>query len=942
MTPTRDNNREKSFKEAFRQFVEAQLFGREPDIEELVKNYPEFEDRIRQKLEKFHKVDSLFGSIIRADESDFDDPAPGHDLVGRKVGNFQIVEMIGRGGMGVVYLAHDTKLKRSVALKSIPAALAADLTARKRFRREAELLASLNHPNIAVIHDILEEDKSGYLILEYVPGETLADRIIRQPLTLEQALSIGRQVAEAISAAHDKGIVHRDLKPGNIKITPDGRVKVLDFGLAKVPSGEGKSGDITETQPNRMIGTPAYMSPEQIRGGPIDRRTDIWSFGCLLYQMLTGKRPFEGGTVSDTVARIIEREPDWQALPQETPANIRTLLRRCLEKDPHHRLQHIGDAALEISETLHPPTIARPTILHTKLRKMVMLVGAVCIIVLSSVAVWFALTKQPQPSSKEIRLVVLPFENLGPPEDEWFADGMTDEITGRLAGIHGLAVISRQSAIHYKNKETSTSQIAQELRVDYILEGTIQREKPSDPNSRVRIRPQLIRASDDIEVWRQNFDSDMREVFRLQSEVAEEVAQALDITLRKSERKALAYRPTENKKAYEYYLSGKEYYNQHEYRRAIELLEKAVQLDSKFALAHAQLSRTHISLYWTDPNSKTQACLDMAWEAVDKAKKINPNLPEVHLALGHYYYHGHREYEDALDEFDIVLRAQPNNDEALAFTCYVQRKQGKVEEALANIIKASEINPVNRTWAMDIPELLIYLKRYSEALESCDRAIRLYPGYAHPHRVKAWVCLYRDGNTNEARKVLQEASNIIESPETEYVDILTVLDVFDEKYDEALNRLFLSQDFKGPFLPKIFRIALIYEYKRDKKSAIKYYEEARKIYESKPQEGLEDFNRHGLLGMAYAGLGLEKEAIQKAEILEKFRRSVKRDAFYNSEVIILSFIYLLLGDHDKAIDQLEILLLEGSQLSVPFVKNDPTWEPLHNHPRFQKLIQSAN
>ena len=538
--------------------------------------------------------------------------------------------------------------------------------------------------------------------------------------------------------------------------------------------------------------------------------------------------------------------------------------------------------------------------------------------------------------------MVLPFENLGPPEDEWFADGMTDEITGRLAGIHGLAVISRQSAIHYKNKETSTSQIAQELRVDYILEGTIQREKPSDPNSRVRIRPQLIRASDDIEVWRQNFDSDMREVFRLQSEVAEEVAQALDITLRKSERKALAYRPTENKKAYEYYLSGKEYYNQHEYRRAIELLKQAIQLDPEFALAYAQLSRAHIYLYWGRSNSKTQERLNMAWEAVDKAKKINPNLPEVHLALGHYYYHGHREYEDALDEFDIVLRAQPNNDEALAFTCYVQRKQGKVEEALANIIKASEINPVNRTWAMDIPELLIYLKRYSEALESCDRAIRLYPGYAHPHRVKAWVCLYRDGNTNEARKVLQEASNIIESPETEYVDILTVLDVFDEKYDEALNRLFLSQDFKGPFLPKIFRIALIYEYKRDKKSAIKYYEEARKIYESKPQEGLEDFNRHGLLGMAYAGLGLEKEAIQKAEILEKFRRSVKRDAFYNSEVIILSFIYLLLGDHDKAIDQLEILLLEGSQLSVPFVKNDPTWEPLHNHPRFQKLIQSAN
>lgn len=331
----------------------------------------------------------------------------------------------------------------------------------------------------------------------------------------------------------------------------------------------------------------------------------------------------------------------------------------------------------------------------------------------------------------------------------------------------------------------------------------------------------------------------------------------------------------------------------------------------------------------------------MAREAVDKARKLNPDLPEVHLALGHYYYHGHREYERALKEFDIVLKTQPNNDEALAFTCYVQRKQGKVEDALANIIKASEINPTYRVWAMDIPELLIYLKRFSEALDACDRAIRLYPGYPHPHRVKAWVCLRRDGTSNEARKVLQEASNIIESWETEYVDILAVFDVLDRNYDKALERLKFSQDPPGPFLPKILRIALIYEYKHDRKSAIKYYEEARKIYESQTQEILEDFTNHGCLGIAYAGLGDREEAIRKAEILEKFRRSVKRDAFYNPQVEQLAYIYLLLGDHDKAIDQLEILLLEGSQWSVPFVKNDPTWEPLHDHPRFQKLLESA-
>ena len=937
MTATRDNNREQSCKEAFRQFVEAQLFGREPDIEELLKNYPEFEDQIRQKLNRFQKVDSLFGSIVRADESDFGDPAAGHDLVSRKIGNFEIVEMIGRGGMGVVYLARDTKLKRSVALKSIPADLAADSTARRRFRREAELLASLNHPNIAVIHDILEEDTSGYLILEYVPGETLAERIIREPLTLEEALSIGRQVAEAITAAHEKGIVHRDLKPGNIKITPDGRIKVLDFGLAKVPAGEGKGGDITETQPNRVIGTPAYMSPEQIRGGPIDRRTDIWSFGCLLYQMFTGKRPFEGGTVSDTVARIIEREPDWQALPQDTPANIRVLLRRCLEKDPHHRLQHIGDAALEMSETLNTPATTPPV----KSRRIAVIISAAIIVILSGIAVWFALTKQSQPSSKEIWLVVLPFRYHGPAEQEWFADGMTSEITTRLACIRGLRVKSYQTAIQYKNKEIGAQQIGEELNVDYILEGSIQRKRPSDPNSSVRIQIQLIKADDDTHVWAQPYGEDFDDIFVLQTKTAERVAQALDRTLLKSERKTLAFRPTENKEAYEYYLSGKQYYDQRDYKRALEMLEKAVDLDPQLALAYAKLSRVHLYMFWVDID-KTKARIEKAKDAVEKAKEINPNLPEVHLALGHYYYHGLREYERALKEFNNVLKTQPNNDEALAFTCYVQRKQGKIKEALANIIRASDINPLSTQWAMDIPEILIVLERYSEAADYCNRAISLFPDHDHPYRVKAWVYLYWEGNIKKARAIiLQEASKNIESPETVYVDILSILDTFEGNYEAALKRLSLYGDDRGPFLPKVFRQAQLCEFMGKKELARKYYDEARRTYESNIQEGLEGTWLHGYLGIAYAGLGRKKEAIRQAKIAEELH-PVTMDAFYHPLVVILAHLYMMVGDHEKAIDQIEYLLTNPDHWSVPLVKINPTWEPLHDHPRFQKLIQSAD
>ena len=280
---------------------------------------------------------------------------------GRQIGAFRIEQELGRGGAGVVYLAHDTKLDRSVAIKSLPPEVMDNPKALSRFTREARVLASLNHPNIATIYEELEEAEGvSYLVLEYISGQTLAERIAKKPLKLEEALTIALQIAEAVAAAHEHDVIHRDLKPGNIKITEENKVKVLDFGLAKVVSGELTDQQTTITEPGRVIGTPAYMSPEQARGRPTDKRADIWSFGCVLYEMLTATIPFEGETVSDTLANILQTDPDWQALPQITPANIRSLLRRCLEKDPRRRLQHIGDAGIEIHETLNLPAIAPP------------------------------------------------------------------------------------------------------------------------------------------------------------------------------------------------------------------------------------------------------------------------------------------------------------------------------------------------------------------------------------------------------------------------------------------------------------------------------------------------------------------------------------------------------------------------------------------------------
>jgi len=272
---------------------------------------------------------------------------------GAKIGPFRIEQELSRGAMGVVYLAHDTNLDRPVAIKSLPAELLEHSTARTRFEREAKVLASLNHPNVATIYEELQEAEGvGYLVLEYVPGQTLAERIAGARLKPKEALSVALQIAEAVAAAHENGIIHRDLKPGNIKLTPEGRIKVLDFGLAKALGYEAADEDSTITKPGRIMGTPAYMSPEQVRGLETDERCDIWSFGCVLYEMLTGKAPFEGDTVSDTLANILDSEPDWRSLPEATPSSIQVLLRRCLKKDVHHRLHDIADAAIEISETL--------------------------------------------------------------------------------------------------------------------------------------------------------------------------------------------------------------------------------------------------------------------------------------------------------------------------------------------------------------------------------------------------------------------------------------------------------------------------------------------------------------------------------------------------------------------------------------------------------------
>jgi serine/threonine-protein kinase len=945
-----DGNKAGVIDEILTQFVSAYIEGEQPDIERFVEQYPDYEAQVRQRVEGLCEIDSLFRSLVQADDTEFDGPAALHDLTGQKVASFEVQKVIGRGGMGVVYLARDAKLGRQVAIKSVPAELLRSSTARTRLKHEAKLLASLNHPNIGVIYDIIEqEDGIAFLILEYVPGETLGERIAGKPLALDEALAIAQHTAEALSAAHQQGVIHRDIKPGNIKITPANMVKVLDFGLAKTTDSQISGTETTATQPNRIMGTPAYMSPEQVRGSSTDHRTDIWSFGCILYEMLTGQRPFEGDTVSDSIARTLEREPDWGLLPQKTPVTIRNLLRRCLEKDPQQRLPHMKDAVLEIKKASDSIAITPRVTVSPRLRTMIAVAGTVAAIILLAICARLIFPSGPLSTLQGPRLVVLPLENLGSTEDEPFADDITNEMRTCLASIPRLRVTSRYSAMQYRNRERSVRQIAEDLRVAYILDGTILFERPSDPNGPLRISVQLIKAADDTQVWAQAYDSDMRKVLYLPSEVAERVAQALGIKLLEPERNALARQPTENTEARYLYQRGNDYSSRGYQSKsdldiAIDKYKQAVELDDSFALARAKLSQAYSGRYWFHGHNEED--LTMAFEEAKKALKLDPNLAEAHWALGYYYYWGYRDCDQALPHFEIARSSQPNNSRFISAISYAQKWQGKFDQALANIEKAYDLDPLSHTLAAEAGLVCLLMRKYPQAEYYLNRSIRLAPDFPRAYEWKAKLYLRSKGDIEKARDVVDEALRYVKTEDQERLSYLLVdLDVYEGKYQDALDRLdSMLEDANSVDTRHAMLYARIYDYWGNKTRATKYYDDARRALEkleNRLQETPEKAWVYRSLGIAYAGLGLKEEAIQEGRRATELVPVSENPWLGTFPIEDLARIYTMVGEHDAAIDRIEFLLDVHGRMSIPMLRLDPAWKPLRDHPRLKKRIEAG-
>ena len=545
-------------------------------------------------------------------------------------------------------------------------------------------------------------------------------------------------------------------------------------------------------------------------------------------------------------------------------------------------------------------------------------------------------------------IVVLPFENLGAPEDEYFADGITEEITSRVAELRELGVIARTSAIQYKNTEKSIPDIGEELDVEYILEGTVRWEKRPQGESRVRVTPQLIRVSDATHLWTERYDAVLAGVFQIQSDIAEQVASALNITLLDAERSALQSQPTANLEAYDFYLRGNDYSNRSfdsdDYQIAIQMYENAVQLDPEFAIAYANLSLTHSRMYWYRYD-RTQERLNLAKSTVDRAFRLQPDLPEAHLALGYFYYYGHRDYERALEQFAVVQDRRPNASEVHQAAGYILRRQGQWKEAAANLRLAAEFDPRDALLANQLGITYLRMRRYTESEHFLSRSIALLPDWPHTYRAKAMLHLLWAGDRDRARKVLRDASGKIEPSEltAHLVDSGaghtggTLLRIFHDDFEGSLLALTSSSSGEEPAGYHLSKAGM---YDRMGRSAVAraQYDSARVILEGAIEIRPTDDLPRALLGLALAGLGEDERAISEAERAADLL-PLSADAYDGADRLAqLAEVYMRVGAYDRALDVLETTLSVPGYMSTEILLVDPLWGPLHDHPRFKEIV----
>ena len=688
---------------------------------------------------------------------------------GDRVGVFEVISLLGKGGMGEVYRARDTRLGRDVAVKILPEGLKGDADRLARFDREARVLASLNHPGIAALYGL--EDTGGVpcLVMELVPGETLAERLSRGALPLREGLDIGRQVAEALEAAHASGVIHRDLKPANVKVTPDGRVKVLDFGLAKAfqddrpESDPGESPTITKaaTREGVVLGTPAYMSPEQARGQGLDKRTDVWSFGCLLYEVLTGQRAFFGQTTSDTLVAVLEREPDLGALPRGTPPAVQSLVQRCTRKAKEQRLHDIADARIELQESLVGVGSGSHAGARAPDKPRAGGLGLAVLAALALLAVgylFFALrSSRPEGAKAPPTLAVLPFHVVDFQDSKGdLGLGLADDIITHLANLEGLRVRSTRSVLPPPGGHPWTcSKPDAPSSADNVLSGTVRKTSKG-----YRVSVQLVRATDGSSFWGEIYDVATDELPGLQNRISQKVGGALGVRMEAPEKAARIYRRyTANAAAYEAYLRGRSHLvrsTEEGMAAAAEAFGEALRLDPNYALAHAGLAMASAEMHLRfAPAGEVKAWGEAARTQAQRALALDPDLAEAHQALAAVYGKTEFEWDRVIEESHRALDLNARLELPYSYLARAFYHLGLLELADKKVREALALDPENRTEPVRSQGIVALLQgRFAEAVPLLEEVRRMSgKPLSDPYLGLAY---YYNGEKTRGEAVLEE------------------------------------------------------------------------------------------------------------------------------------------------------------------------------------------
>ena len=877
-----------------------------------------------------------------------------------RIDDYELLNEVARGGMGIVYRAKQRAPSRIVALKMILPAHLNSPGAVNRFRAEAEAAASLDHENILPIYAVGEADGAPFYSMKFAEGGTLADRLGQYRDEPRDAATLVAVLARAVAYAHERGILHRDLKPGNVLFDGASKPYVSDFGLAKWITRES---NLTETF--GVLGTPFYMAPEQaVSSHLVTEAADIYSLGAILYRLLTGHPPFTGDTPMEVLRRAAEQPvPRPRLTNRNVPPDLETICLKCLEKEPAWRYPSATALADDLDRfCAGRPIHARRAGPLTRSGKWVrrnptgaLLAGS--LVALAAAIGWNIWKSEliSRPITKGI--AVLPFANLSQdPNSAYFAEGIQNEILTRLATVHDLKVISRTSTAKYQSKPDNLKTVAQELDVSTVLEGAVQKA-----GDKVRVNVQLIDARADTHLWAKSYDRDLKDVFAVESEVSREIADALQANLSPRESHALAAAGTRDPEAYDLFLRGEYEFDQagispgvDAYDRADAFYRQALARDPKFAEASAALARSRLERHWwVSPLRATE--LQEVKSIIDRALALAPNSPEAHWSLGQFFYRGHRQYENALKEFNRTLELQPNNFLARYYRAAVYRRLGEWERSLADFQRAHELNPRDSSVPQDLGQTYGVLRLWKDAERAEWRALAVNPHDSVSANYLLNIRLNATGDVDYVRRTFdgfpEDIKSTLSGLDSGGTGGRTVgniiggwpvyLDVMQRRFTDAFQALekeVVNSD-RGR-LPKLAGSVALRVLAGQPDAAKSAGEQARPLLEARLRERLDDFFAMTGLSWVYLALGRDADALrlsrQAADSI-----SIEKDAFSGPTFqTALAQIEARAGAPDEAIKRLRRLLSipAGHVISIALLKIDPVWDPIRNRPDFQQLL----